>query len=198
MATTTAPVILDSTGQSIAAQLGAIAAAVSGGSSKADKADLASIQASGSTNATGSTIPTGTYFYLNGVLVQAKTDIASGAAFTENTNYAAVTAGALNMLSPMGVYRLVLALTQNEYSTFTFSKNTPFLIIINRYATGASGPTYSGLYYGVAGSGSTMSFVTPIVSTSYAEVSVSGYTLSIKPSATYMYAYIVSLNSSAI
>ena len=65
---------------------------------KADKSDLASIKATGSTNGTGSTIAAGTYFYLNDVLVCAKTSIASGATFTSGTNYEVVTAGALNEL----------------------------------------------------------------------------------------------------
>ena len=64
----------------------------------AKKADLTSIIATGATNATGATIASGTYFYLNGSLVLAKADIASGASFTENTNYEAVTAGGLNSL----------------------------------------------------------------------------------------------------
>ena len=67
-------------------------------SNLATKSNLASIQATGSTNATGSTIPSGTYFYLNGILVQALADIASGATFTNGTNYSVVTAGALNEL----------------------------------------------------------------------------------------------------
>ena len=66
---------------------------------KADKTDLTSIIATGSTNATGSTITNGKYFYLNGTLVRAKADIASGATFTLNTNYEPVTAGSLNELS---------------------------------------------------------------------------------------------------
>lgn len=57
---------------------------------------LASILATGATNATGSTISAGTYFYLDGVLVRALADIANGATFTLNTNYEVVTAGALN------------------------------------------------------------------------------------------------------
>lgn len=67
-------------------------------SNLATKANLASIQATGNTNSTGSTITNGTYFYLNGILVQAKADIASGATFTNGTNYTVVTAGALNEL----------------------------------------------------------------------------------------------------
>ena len=64
---------------------------------KANKTDLTSISQSGAT-ATQS-IPSGTYFYLNGVLVRAKTNIASGATFTLNTNYEVVTAGGLNSLA---------------------------------------------------------------------------------------------------
>lgn len=56
---------------------------------KAAKADITSIS---ETEATASqAIAIGTVFYLNGVLVRAKTAIASGATFTENTNYETVT-----------------------------------------------------------------------------------------------------------
>lgn len=64
-----------------------------------ESSDLTSIKAVGSTNATGSTITKGTYFYLNGKLCLAKSDIASGATFTQNTNYEVVTAGGLNSLN---------------------------------------------------------------------------------------------------
>lgn len=65
---------------------------------KAPKTDLASISITGSTNNTGSTIGAGTFFYLNGSLVRAKTNIANGATLTVNTNYETVTAGGLNRL----------------------------------------------------------------------------------------------------
>ena len=61
--------------------------------------DLTSIKATGTTNATGSTITSGTFFYLNGTLCKAKSDIANGATFTLNTNYEVVTAGGLNSLN---------------------------------------------------------------------------------------------------
>lgn len=64
-----------------------------------ESSDLTSIKAVGSTNATGSTITKGTYFYLNGKLCLAKSDIANGATFTLNTNYEVVTAGGLNSLN---------------------------------------------------------------------------------------------------
>lgn len=61
---------------------------------KAEKTDLTSIFESGTT--ASQAIGIGTYFYLNGTLVRAKTAIASGATFTLNTNYTVITAGALN------------------------------------------------------------------------------------------------------
>ena len=54
---------------------------------KAAKADLSSIQATGTTNTTGAAIPAGTHFYLNGVLCRAIAQIDSNAQFTLGTNY---------------------------------------------------------------------------------------------------------------
>ena len=71
-------------------------------SGKADKSDLASISETGST--ASQAISNGTYFYLNGTLVKAITDIASGATFTSGTNYSAVTAGGLNELNSNSAY----------------------------------------------------------------------------------------------
>ena len=86
-------IMTDATGQRIATALEAQSI------DKAAKTDLTSIIATGTTNATGATIAKGKYFYLNGALVQAKADIASGATFTSGTNYAAVTAGGLNNIN---------------------------------------------------------------------------------------------------
>jgi hypothetical protein len=61
---------------------------------KAKKSDLTSIFETGTT--ASQAISAGTYFYLDGELVRAKTAIASGATFTKDTNYEVVTAGALN------------------------------------------------------------------------------------------------------
>lgn len=65
----------------------------------ATKVDLSNISITGTTNNTGSTIASGTYFYLNGALVRAKADIANNATLTLNTNYETVTAGGLNKLN---------------------------------------------------------------------------------------------------
>lgn len=66
---------------------------------KADESDLSSISITGSTNNTGSTISKGTFFYLNGILVKSKVDIANGATLTEDTNYETLSKGVLNDLT---------------------------------------------------------------------------------------------------
>lgn len=55
------------------------------------RSDITSINQTGTTATQA--ISSGTYFYLNEVLVRAKTDIASGATFTLNTNYEVKTVG---------------------------------------------------------------------------------------------------------
>ena len=89
----------------------------------AQKTDLTSIVATGSTNATGSTISSGKYFYLNGTLVKAKADIANGSSFTLNTNYEVVTAGGLNDLEGD-------VLWENGDSTFS---STSFTVDLTKY-----------------------------------------------------------------
>lgn len=58
------------------------------------RSDITSINQTGTTATQA--ISSGTYFYLNGTLVRAKTDIASGATFTLNTNYEIPANGGLN------------------------------------------------------------------------------------------------------
>ena len=67
--------------------------ALNTGSSGAEKTDLTSIIATGSTNTTGAQIPNGAYFYLNGVFCRAIADIATSATFTQNTNYKEIAVG---------------------------------------------------------------------------------------------------------
>lgn len=158
------------------------------------ESDLASITLWGSTNATGSTIAKGTYFYRKGELVHAIADIANNATLTENTNYSKITKGILNeLIQPKGLYRDALALTSGTASTYTFTTDTAFLLVVVRYSS--SGSSYSGIWFGTA---ATSSFVTAIVSTTHATVTVSGRTLSITADSAYMYAYIIPLNSGAL
>ena len=59
----------------------------------ANKTDLTAIILTGTTNTSGDVISAGTWFYLNGKPCIAKVDIASGATFTEGTNYEEKTIG---------------------------------------------------------------------------------------------------------
>lgn len=54
---------------------------------------ISNISIFGTTNSTGSTIAKDTYFYIEGALCKAKTDISNGATLTENTNYEKVSKG---------------------------------------------------------------------------------------------------------
>ena len=65
----------------------------------ASKSDIATLQLIGTINSTGSTITAGTYFYLNGMFVKAKTDIVDGDIFIINTNYENAVVG--NVLSQL-------------------------------------------------------------------------------------------------
>lgn len=76
---------------------GAISALNTALGNKVEKTDITSILQTGTT-ATQSILK-GKYFYLNGTLVKAKTDISNGATFTLNTNYEEVSEGAINELS---------------------------------------------------------------------------------------------------
>ena len=91
---------------------------------KAPKSDLASISITGTTNNTGSTIKAGTFFYLNGTLVRAKTDISNGATLTSGTNYEVVTAGGLN-INPLGtMIKTIPSTRQYVVSSGTLNANS--------------------------------------------------------------------------
>lgn len=68
---------------------------------KAERNDLSTIHATGSTNTTGAQIDAGKFFYLNGQFCKALTNIAVNATFTLNTNFKADSVGGeLNSLYP--------------------------------------------------------------------------------------------------
>jgi hypothetical protein len=93
----------------------------------ANKTDLTNIEISGTTNNTGATISSGTFFYKDGNLVKAKSDIASGATLTLNTNYEAVTAGGLNALNS--------ALTKHTFATgVAIPYDTDYIVPSDGYA----------------------------------------------------------------
>ena len=86
-------------------------------SSSANKTDLTAIILTGTTNTSGNVISAGTWFYLNGTPCIAKVDIASGATFTEGTNYEEKTIGsALSELNSN--YTLVYSYTSDGTKTW--------------------------------------------------------------------------------
>ena len=60
---------------------------------KAERTDISNIITTGTKNTTGAQIASGTYFYLNGQLVKAKSNIAVNDDYTLNTNYELATVG---------------------------------------------------------------------------------------------------------
>lgn len=84
------------------------------------ESNLAAIHATGTTNTTGAAIAKRTYFYLNGALVKALTEIDVNEPFTVGTNYAAVTEGGLNELETE-VTDLRSALDGSKIKTFYVS-----------------------------------------------------------------------------
>lgn len=120
-------IMTDATGQRIATALEAQSI------DKAAKTDLTSIIATGTTNTTGATITVGTYFYLNGTLVQALTYIASGATFTSGTNYEVVTAGGLNSINDKIVTQSATVAKANAnytYGNVTFEKTSNYVRVM--------------------------------------------------------------------
>lgn len=101
-------------------------------STKADKTDLSSIIQTGT--ASSQAISSGTYFYLNDVLVRAKVAIANGATFTLNTNYEIITAGALNDIINRGSVKV----TANGTKTNAQGLNELFALIDGTKMTGKS------------------------------------------------------------
>ena len=102
------------------------------------EADIASPSITGSTNNTGETIPMGQYFYLNGELVRAKTDIENNATFTLNTNYELVPNGIANEIP-------CLIITQSSVSSLPITINnaniTSDMVCINSILSNPSAQT---------------------------------------------------------
>lgn len=102
-------------------------------STKTDKSDLTSINATGTTNTTGSPIDAGKYFYLNGELVKAKVDIASNATFTLNTNYEEVTAGGLNDVNKTELIDIGIS------GIWSYKSGNVMQLIISKYISESTG-----------------------------------------------------------
>ena len=100
---------------------------------KAEKTDLTSIIQTGST--ASQAISLGALFYLNGTLCQAKTDIASGATFTLNTNYVVTTVGEVVEANDINPAVDISAYTSSSPYTFTSDGYVDFSVK-GGYATG--------------------------------------------------------------
>lgn len=85
----------------------------------ASNGDITSIIATGTTNNTGNTITNGQLFYLNGTLCKALSNIASGSAFTLNTNYAVK-----NLNDELADRPLKYKYVQPRYNSATTAGNT--------------------------------------------------------------------------
>lgn len=114
------------------------------------RSDITSINQTGTTATQA--ITSGTYFYLNGTLVRAKTSIASGATFTLNTNYEVVAAGGLN--SVVGVKTATISVTIGSGGAINLNNNLPSgAIPLKAYVSGQEMSqevridTYSSTYY---------------------------------------------------
>lgn len=114
---------------------------------KAERSDLATLNLTGSTNSTGSTITAGTYFYLNGSYCKAKQNIMNGDTFTLNTNFEVVTVGGelenkLNLVkvaesaSGTDTFRNKLNALYNAFNALSdFEKTLSFIV---SYGTGVT------------------------------------------------------------
>ena len=107
---------------------------------KAERADLATLNLTGSTNSTGSTINAGTYFYLNGSYCKAKTAIANGATFTLNTNFEVVTVG--GELENLAANKTTIAVNIGSYS-----ENDPYTAPCDGYGKVALTSTLNATGY---------------------------------------------------
>lgn len=92
-------------------------------SSFVNKSDITPIILTGTTNTSGDVISAGTWFYLNGTPCVSKVDIASGATFTEGTNYEEKTVG--SELSELNSNK---AGTEVQIDHTVYVRNNPYVI----------------------------------------------------------------------
>lgn len=178
---------------------------------KAAKNDLTDISQTNPNCTVQNGIPAGTYFYLDGVLVRAKTLIGNGAPFTEGTNYEEVTAGGLNDLKNTLTPKILASVTvPNNDATWRSLLNSLFAQISNPatipytarlYCKGNSEGTYN-LYYqaadrlyfqGITTSGNSCYYVSLVLMSAFGSCSRKRYangteqdeSLSNAPSGTY-------------
>lgn len=118
-----------------------------GGGNLASKSDLTDIFESGTTASRA--ISAGTFFYLDGTLVRAKTDIASGATFTLDTNYEIVPAlnrlqdVELNTMGVIGKNWGATSYTIDGWSSFFSALIVGFMDNVGGFIGAINGTTYT-------------------------------------------------------
>ena len=112
---------------------------------KAERKDLTTIFATGTTNTTGAQINAGTFFYLNDQFCKAITDIAANATFTENTNYKKDTVG--GEIEPVVIFKY--GITRNLSATIKGEIENSFTNAANySIFSGSTSEDTEGGWYG--------------------------------------------------
>lgn len=142
---------------------------------KAAKADMTSIQATGTTNTTGAAIPVGALFYLNGILHRAKTQIDVNATFTQGTNCEQTTVGEEIQK------KAIFSSTSSSPAVLSFGPNTRAIIFAA--STNAGG---RGIYSTSTNSGSAAS-VSALVLGNAINMTSSGSTITVSSTANVVY-----------
>lgn len=110
----------------------------------ASRNDISTLQLTGNTNTSGNTIAAGVYFYLNGSLTKAKTNIVNGDTFVLNTNYELKTINDVlielndNSVAKWGYINITSATTMDTLVPGTH--NIPRMYIVNNNAVDTSIP----------------------------------------------------------
>ena len=115
---------------------------------KAERSDLATLNLTGSTNSTGSTIKSGTFFYLNGSYCRAIADIANGTTFALNSNFKVDTVGD-ELTGETGTFTLTFAAgtyTDGFSAQTNYYKRIGGLVIIRGELTLTGTPDASHSY----------------------------------------------------
>lgn len=121
-------------------------------SALANKTALTAIILTGTTNTSGDVISAGTWFYLNGKPCITKVDIASGATFTEGTNYEEKTIGsALSELNSKIKTKNLSGTTDTDGMLYTGLPTTNSVLIGFRPTVGDMGGNGFNYYFSISG-----------------------------------------------
>ena len=151
---------------------------------KAERNDISNIQLIGNTNTTGATIALGTIFYLNGVLVRARADIAAGATFTLNTNYYVYNLSPTVEATRASVEKISSTtsfdIQANSSATFTLSTSSSFMIAISGRSTNV------GSLFTTFTSGANSTYLNTLFKGSEISASATSNTITISSTSSYV------------